>query len=277
MSATLFPLPGPLSVGEVLDAGFRLFRATVLTCLPFAALAVIAGQLPGFYSVSRGRPPGALTPTDPLWVGLNLGSALLTVLLVGAIFVQQHRAGAGASRSLRLALVAALRSAAGVLGLVLLVTAGLAVAGALAAALGRALGAAWAVLLFAPLFVWASVSLLFAWPAILVDGRTVGASLRSSLELVRGNRLRTTLVLLAALAALMVFYSLAVILGIVIATLLGTADLAVVTAVTTVLLIGLGAFGVPFYTALILAAYEDLKIRRQGADLERRIESLGKP
>lgn len=275
MSATLFPLTAPLSIGEVLDAGFRLFRATVLACLPFATFAVIAGQLPGIYSVSHGRPPGSFTPGDLPWVAVNVASALLTVALVGAIFVQQHRVAAGASRSMRVALAMALRRVAVAVGLVLLLAFGLAVVGALATMLSRVLGTAWVVMVLAPLLAWAGVSVLFAWPAVLVEGSSIRSALRSSLALVSGNRLRTALILLVALAAVLALYSIAVIVGIVIATLLGSADLAFVTAVTNVLLVVLGAFGVPFYTALILAAYEDLKVRRQGSDLERRIENLG--
>lgn len=275
MSATLFPLPRPLSVGEVLDAGFRLFRATVLVCLPFASLGVVAGQLPGFYSVTRGRTPGVAAFSDPGWVVLYVCSTLLTLLLVGAIFVQQHRMGVGAPRSLRRAFREALWRMPALLALVLLLTAAAAAAALLVGLLGAAIGLTWALALCAIPLLYAAVSLLFAWPAVLIDDRTALAAMKSSLQLVGGHRARTALVMLAALGALLVFYSLAVILGLIVATLLGSTDLAVVTAVTTVMLVVLGAFGVPFYTALIIAAYEDLKLRRQGGDLERRIEGMG--
>lgn len=274
MSATLFPLSRPLSVGEVLDAGFRLFRATVLVCLPFASLGVVAGQLPGFYSVIRGGTPGAAAFHDTGWVVLYACSTLLTLFLVGAIFVQQHRMGAGEPRGLRFALRDTLRRMPALFALVLLLVAAAGAAAVLVMLLGGAIGLIWAALLCTLPLVYAAVSLLFAWPAVLIDKRTALAALRSSAQLVGGHRLRTALVMLAALGALLVFYSIAIVLGLIVATLLGSTDLAVVAAVTTLMLVVLGAVGVPFYTALIIAAYEDLKLRRQGADLERRIEDM---
>ena len=56
MINALYPPARPQSVGEVLDLAFRIFGATLLKCLPFAALAVIAGQLPNAYTLSSGQP-----------------------------------------------------------------------------------------------------------------------------------------------------------------------------------------------------------------------------
>ena len=52
---------------------------------------------------------------------------------------------------------------------------------------------------------------------------------------------------------------------------LGRGDIAVVTASQAVLGIALGALFVPFYTALSIAILGDLKVRKEGTDLEQRI------
>src|SRR6266700_2685475 len=68
MANTLYPPPRPQSVGEILDSAFRIFRATLVKCLPYAIAAVIAGLLPNIYDLATGR--GLLQARDPL------GSAL---------------------------------------------------------------------------------------------------------------------------------------------------------------------------------------------------------
>ena len=41
MSATILPFDRPLSIGEVLDAGIALFKASLLRCLPLSLVAVV--------------------------------------------------------------------------------------------------------------------------------------------------------------------------------------------------------------------------------------------
>src|ERR1700686_993304 len=62
MPNILYPPPRPQSVGEILDSAFRIFRATLLKCLPYATVAVIASQLPNIYYLATGR--GASTRAD---------------------------------------------------------------------------------------------------------------------------------------------------------------------------------------------------------------------
>jgi len=42
----LYPPEGPQTVAQVLDSGFRVFKASLVRCLLFGAIAMIAGQLP---------------------------------------------------------------------------------------------------------------------------------------------------------------------------------------------------------------------------------------
>src|SRR5436190_17045022 len=48
---SLVPLSRPLMTGEVLDAGFRLFRAGLLRTLPYSGLAVLVFELPAALSM----------------------------------------------------------------------------------------------------------------------------------------------------------------------------------------------------------------------------------
>src|SRR5579862_787966 len=52
---TLYPPPRPLSVGEVLDLSFQIYRRTFVKCLLFGALLVVARWLPNAYSIARGQ------------------------------------------------------------------------------------------------------------------------------------------------------------------------------------------------------------------------------
>jgi len=61
MSDVPYPPQRQLSVGEVLDLSFRIYRATLVKCLWFATCSVLAGQLPSIYMLVKGRtlPHGA--------------------------------------------------------------------------------------------------------------------------------------------------------------------------------------------------------------------------
>ena len=60
----IFPYDRPASAGEVLDAGFLLFRRTVLACLPWSLLAVVAGNLPTAYQLLSGQRLELWAPKD---------------------------------------------------------------------------------------------------------------------------------------------------------------------------------------------------------------------
>ncbi len=55
LSNSLCPPDGPQSIGQVLDAGFRIFKVSLVRCLLFGAIAMIAGQLPNISSLAVGQ------------------------------------------------------------------------------------------------------------------------------------------------------------------------------------------------------------------------------
>ena len=71
-------------------------------------------------------------------------------------------------------------------------------------------------------------------------------------------------------------FVLAILVGILIAVVVPTlvADIPVMMAVFTVLANGLVAVVAPFVGALLLAVFADLRVRKEGADLEQRIAGL---
>ena len=101
-----YPPPRPLSVGEILDLTFRIYRATLVKCLVFAGLGLLAGQLPNLYSLARGRPLlRAASSThdifaqflDPgFWLAYVV-AVLLTLTFHAAVLLRQHRVVTGAA------------------------------------------------------------------------------------------------------------------------------------------------------------------------------------
>jgi hypothetical protein len=54
-----YPPRRPLSVGEVLDLTFQIYRASVLRCLLLAAVGVVLGQTATIYTLAKGRGLGS--------------------------------------------------------------------------------------------------------------------------------------------------------------------------------------------------------------------------
>jgi hypothetical protein len=275
----LYPPARPQSVGEILDSAFRIFRATLLTCLPYATLAVIAGQLPSIYYLATGRGLMQTLVTqirDPVWWLLYVLGTLIVIALWGAILLRQYALatghGAETGEELRTALR---RLPATVLLLVL---------GCLAVAVwfgpGGAFRGAVRYLVYLLALIPAScvaLALSSSWPVLLLTGRGAVASMVHSARLTRGSWSRLTLIYTVGLVLLFVLYLLAGMAAGVVAVLVAHGDIAVITAATTVLVVILGALGTPFYCALMLAVLGDLSVRKEGADLARRISAPATP
>jgi len=82
-SVSLLPLPRPLMTGEVLDAANRLFRAGLLRCMPYSALAVLVLELPSLNDIFLGGGKGGLGSAGRYLIfalSLLFGVALLGVV-----------------------------------------------------------------------------------------------------------------------------------------------------------------------------------------------------
>jgi hypothetical protein len=272
--AGLLPLPRPLMTGEVLDAAFRLFRAALLRCLPYSGLAVLVLELPTLYSTFQGG--GTSLPFQmsvPLSGSIQifgvtdghlvlLVSLLLDVALFGMITLRLSSISRGVRPSFRAEIVRTLSRWPS------------ACVATFAALIFPALVYT-AISLFNPLFPnpllpMVAVPMLFpsalfavALPAFWCDGLGAFAAIARSLRISRRRWWRMVGAVLATFSLVAVFYVLATIVVALMAPILGRADLFLTATVQSVLTLVVGAFGVPFVLAMLVVAYEDLKLREQ--------------
>jgi hypothetical protein len=255
MSAPLYPPSRPQSVGEVLDSGFRIFTVTLVRCLPYGLLSMLAGQLVNLFDIVTGQPLGEFGNGDPFWFVWYAAGAIIALGLWSAMMLRQSAIAAGRPTRMR----AELREAFTRLPLVL--------ASLIVWIVGTAIGL---VLLVIP-GIYLSVALPFAWPAVIVRRMGLGESIRYSLRLSRRNWWRTGAVFTVGFVVLFVFYAVGLVFALLIAPVVGAVDLAVVTAIATAVFASMGAFAGPFLCALMIATFGDLQVRAEGSDLERRI------
>ena len=260
MAATLYSPAHAASIGEVLDVGFRIFKASLLQSLPFGLLAMVAGQLPHLYEIAAAHITRPFGGGDPLWWVFYALGAVLAITFINAILIGQ----AAQARGVRLRWSTAWRD-----GVQLTPVAGgvfISILLAIAACfsplmlLPRGASSSMKPLLAIPA-VYLAIALSAAWVAALLGERGVAASLRHSWVLVRGAWWRTLTIYLIALAMLAVFYTLAAVVAGVLVSFAGTGNVAVITAVSTEVAAALAAVGVPFYCAVGLAVYLDLEAR----------------
>ena len=202
-SGTLPPLmnrPDPLvDVRAILSDAWRLFQVSWLGCLPLALLASAASTAPSREGVRLGERPGF--EHSPEWWGVCAASAALTVLCLSAVLLRQAWLADGDRRNPWPAMQAAGRALPRTLGLLLLLTAPLALTVMLLAAHPIAIVVGLCASL--GLLLW----MAFAWPALLVEGLSPAAALRRGAELVRG-RLRSALIAIAMIYSVVVVYML---------------------------------------------------------------------
>jgi|SRR5579862_557562 len=279
MSDVPYPPARQLSVGEVLDLTFHIYRVTVIRCLLLAGFGVIVGQLANFYNVFTHRTPLAGTPAwdqlvaqmrDPTMWGLYVIGAVLTAIFYAAVLLRQSAIisdGAVGSE-----VGTALRRLPALIGLGILI--GLC---ALLCVLPTLItsGAARALLALVALVAlcYGSVAVSCSPTVLLIEDKGPAASLARSGRLTTGNFWRLSVIYTVALIVLLVLYLVSAAVAGFLAGVLGRGDLAMVTAFAEVVGVALGALVTPFYGALALAVLADLKVRKEGADLEQRISA----
>jgi hypothetical protein len=116
-----------------------------------------------------------------------------------------------------------------------------------------------------------AIYFICSWPALLVGRKGVIGSLRYSARLIRGHWWRTVTIYAVALTMIIVVSVTAALIFSLLAALGATRDLAVASAVSAVTVVASGAAYMPFVTAMTLALYGDLQLRKEGMDLEQPI------
>ncbi len=270
MSSVLYPPARPQAIGEVLDSAFRIFRATLLKCLPYSVTATIAGQLQNIYTIVSGRHLQKFGNADPAWWALYLVGFILGFALINAVVIRQAAIASGTPSTGSSALAEGVRAAPASIAVTLLA---IIIVGACFLPL-FGVPRPFRIYAILALLVPASyivVLLLCALPALLVGRKGIIGSLRHSAHLVRGNWWRTVMIYMVVLTMVIVLSVTAgLILG-VITQFTAARDIAVMTAVSAVMVVASGAIYMPFVTAMSLALYGDLEARKEGRDLERRI------
>ena len=284
MPPPLYPPAGPQTIGQVLDTGFRIFQISLVRCLLYSALGMIAGQLPNIYVVLARKATTGASFRDPAWVSLYVVGVLVSLTLYAMLLLRQHRIVTGQRTSLRTELAAAVRRLPAILGATLLA---LFVVGLwvglvmLLAAFGKfggaprwlALGSVTLVML--PV-LYASIPFSLVTPALMIDGRKVLDAIRYAFSLVRGNWWRTVVIYSVVGVVIIAFYVVATIVAGVLAFSVAGADVVALTASAAVIYVALGALGLPFSVGALLSIFGELKVRREAVDLEMRIGEVAR-
>ncbi|MBX5462939.1 MAG: hypothetical protein IRZ28_17860, partial [Steroidobacteraceae bacterium] len=278
MQALLYPPSAPQSIGQVLDSGFRLFQVSLVRCLVYAALGMIAGQLAPIYAVLSGSPAESIVSGlfSGTYVLLYLLGAVLMLLFYALLIVRQHGMATGRPLPFNLELSETLRRMPAYLGMslitILIIVASSMIVG-IAYGIANAINGGLTVvgIIVAVVFialVYLITPLATAGPAVLLDRKGPLEGIRYAFRLVSGNWWRTTSIYTVTAVVLIVFYFVGMVFAAFLLPVLGATDLAAFTAASAVMYIVLGSIGLPFGTAVVIATYGELKVRKEGLDLE---------
>ena len=261
-------LARPLMTVEVLDAAYRLFRAGIFRCLPYSGLAVLVLELPTLYSTFLFT-PGTRTyfgSSELRWIAYGT-VFLLSVVLLGVITLRLHAVAQGVRPRFRREIGIALKRLPTAVIATLFAFAYPLAAAILLPALDDILPPEALIFALVPL-LWPVALFVVALPAFWCDGlgpfsafaRAVRLSIRRSWRLV--GAILTTAVML------MTFNLLPLTLAAMLSQLFVRPDLFLVAMLASIFYLVIGAFGVPFVLAVLIVAYQDLKLRdrqRRGA------------
>jgi hypothetical protein len=263
----------PLSLGEILDVSIKIFIAHWRTLLKAVLVVVVPVQVIGTiinadYTIDSpdlggpsATPEESLDELNQYLGGLAIATFLqvcAVLLATAACFRAIAQAYLGEETDWRSSLRFALRLTPSLLLITLLYV------------FGVVLG----TLLFIAPGVWLYTAWAFAMPALLVEGKRGRKALGRSFTLVKGRWWRT-------FGIILVGFILAGIVSTVVqgAFLLGTvvaSDSDVLVLVFSALagIVGL-AISTPFQAALLTVVYFDLRVRKEGFDLELLAQGIG--
>ena len=257
----------PQSIGGVLDTSFQLYKASVTKVLLLSLLMTIGSLLPTIYLMVKGtgfatNPLFMLAAMqDPQYWLVNLLTALISLVALGAMYLKMDAIGAGTDmglgEALQLSLGRLLILFFTMVLLMIMVSVGM-------------------LLLLIPGLIL-MVSLLLSFNLAVNERKGPIDSLVGSHKLVWGSWWRTTAILTVGFIVVIVIYlGLGMLTGIVMPIVgLRSADPLMFAMISTLIVSGLvGLFVTPFYVALLLSLYWDLKLRKEGGDLAARIGAL---
>ena len=252
----------PRGIGQALDSIFQLTRTSFLRMLPYAILMSLLSALPFVYLLYSGALDNPALAAQAIfsrgyWLTV-LVMLPLNTLLYGASIVRiesiAQGADVGIGSSFRATLPRVPALIGGMIGFML------------------AIGVGFAFLVI-PGFYLLGALFLFV-PAIVLDGKGPIESLNHSHKLVKGNWWRlATIGGIAFIILYLVYLVAAVLVGFAMGF-RGT-DPAFVFMVDMVSTLIGGLLMMPFFSALYVEMYREVKMRKEGGDLATRIESVG--
>ncbi len=90
------PAPGAVRVSDLLETAARLFRATLLKCLPLGMLAVLCARLPNIYWTATGHQMSLKAQYDLNFNALTVVGTTAELWLLGAMMLRQRAVAVGA-------------------------------------------------------------------------------------------------------------------------------------------------------------------------------------
>lgn len=248
----------PQSIGQVLDSGFRLYRACLKPVIPLAFVGALFTALPSLLmtppgDATAGSPPAAMSGADAV---LMVVSFLATIVFFAAIIHSMNQTAKNEPCSASAAFKVGLKR-----GVPLFF-------GGFLYGLVVVMGF---ILLIVPGLILTVTAMLFS-AAMIVDNLGPLDGVKKSHKLVWGNWWRTATVITVPTALYFaLFIGAMIVFGV--AGAAGTMDVsptvasygyALFTVVTSTLLS-------PLFYAVILTLYYDLKLRKEGGDLAARL------
>lgn len=249
----------PQSIGQVLDGTFRLAAASFRHTWLFALIAGLASYAASAYQFSRGGTlaEAVLAPQDATYWTLYVCGVVVSIVFFAAIYLRIDSIAGGASSE-----AGALSSALRRLPLLIVLT----ILTLLALMIGY-------VLLIVP-GVILTISLIVSMPIFLLEDKGPIDALTSSHRLVWGNWWRTAAIVTVGGIIVVVLYFIFGFVGAALAPLLTGGDALLASLISLLIVLALlGVVITPFFVALILNIYWDLKLRKEGGDLAARVQA----
>jgi hypothetical protein len=257
----------PQGIGGVLDTAFQLYKSSMGVVWPICLLLAIVASPPSIYLlVNGGADTGPGGPAemlaamqDPVYWLIYAISVALLMWTIGALYLKQHSIGTEAEMSVGAALQTSLTRLVPLL--VTMVLFGIALVVGL-------------MLLLIPGFIL-MVSLMLSTNLVMFEGKGPLDALTGSHKLVWGNWWRAAAILtVGTILVLVIYMAVALVIGIV-TPFIGLADILMYSLVSGVLLgVLMNLLVTPFFCALLIALYWDLKLRKEGGDLAARVGAL---
>ncbi len=244
----------PLSIGGVLDDGFKLFRVSFTRLFLLALIPAILNQVPSIITTDEGELTVAPVAAIVAFFVMVAGS----LIFFGAAIARASAISEGGDCGMGGALGTGSRRALAMLGCVLLF---------MLAFIGGS------ILLVIPGLIL-FVTLLFGNYLVVIDGLGPLEALKQSHRLVWGNWWRTAAALTVIGIIIMVAYGVITFVVAFVAILAGAEEGMVVNIISFVLVPLLSAVVNPIAYTFSIALLNDLKLRKEGGDLAQRMEGL---